>query len=302
MIMQLMFFLVALLCIIHPGQGRQAQTLSAAVRAPYSFRGGATAVKKDDLKAYRLQQQLYLQSRSLLLRQALIDRGLDALQHGETEKTVSKAVDWDCTIATADDPKVCLYSFDAEVGAKVVAPIDTDQWITLTALNRLRRIDPSKVEPLWHGQYSILRTWFRPDSSFSLYNHLTPVGTVLSILLDAPVLLGLALFGTVVAALLLTLPVWERLLSVALTSKILWLQWPNWARFVHAALPLKLLLGQMAWKAIAVAFTNIYNAIRARLIEWECKIWQECIPLTIIPKGMDDREQEEEESFGVDDE
>ncbi|GKY97693.1 hypothetical protein MPSEU_000728000 [Mayamaea pseudoterrestris] len=267
------------------------------ISAVSQIRGGSTkaaSASKDDIKTYRLQQQLCLQTRSFQLRQALVKRGLDALQVTPEQNTI-KVVDWDCALSTEENPMSCAYSFDAEPGTKVVAPIGSDlrsntAWVTLSSLNRLRRNDPTKVDPLWHSQYAILRTWFRPDSQFSLYNHLTPLGTLLSLLLDAPVVLAAVMAGTIFIALLLTLPLWEKLLSAALTSRFLWIQWPSWGRFVHAALPLKLLLGQMAYKALAVSFYNVYNRIRTQLIEWECQIWQDCIPLTIIPPSEDDTE------------
>jgi hypothetical protein len=232
-----------------------------------------------------MQQQLHLQSRSLQIRQELIARGLDTLRHGgsgDSDAVRAKPVDWDCALSTADHPKSCLYSFDAEEGAKVIAPMDTAQWITLTSLNRLRRSDPTKIEPLWHSQYAILSSWFAPESQYSLYSHLSPLGTALSLLLDVPWLLGTLIAAALLLALLLTLPAWEVALTTLLTSKFLWIQWPNWARFVHAAFPLKLLLGQMAWKALTVAFQRLYNEIRTLLVELECKLWQESIPLTIL--------------------
>jgi hypothetical protein len=251
--------------------------------------------KNDELQAYRLQQQLYLQSRSLQLRQALIARGLTALQHGAVEETVSRHVDWDCAVATAENPKSCLYSFDAEQGSKVVAPIDTDQWITLSALNRLRRTDPTKVEPLWHSQYSILKTWLQPASQYSLYNHLTPTGQLLSFILDAPIVLATAMVLVGFLGLVVTLPFWEGLVQTILTHPLIWKQWPQWGRFVHAALPLKLLLGQLAWKAMAAIFGRVYARVRDQLIEWECQIWEECMPLTILEGNNANAVEEEEE-------
>ena len=69
---------------------------------------------------------------------------------------------------------------------------------------------------------------------------------------------------------------------LVLTSRLVWLQWPNWGRFVHAALPLKLLLGQMAWRVVAVSFARLYQRVRSVLVEWECQMWQESIPLTVL--------------------
>jgi hypothetical protein len=253
----------------------------------FAFRGGSTVTRKGDLKSYRLQQHLYLQSRSNQLRQALISRGLDAFKHaGETnDKPVAKEVDWDCALSTADEPKTCLYSFEAEEGSKVIAPLGTDQWITLTSLARLRRQDPTKVERLWHLQFAIIKSWLSPQSKYSMYTHLSPIGTVLSVLLDAPVLLAAVLMGSIVLTLLLTFPIWERILTMILTSSFVWMQWPRWGILMHSPLPLKLLIGQLAWNALATGFARVYDTIRDRLVEYECQIWQECIPLTIVPEG-----------------
>jgi hypothetical protein len=267
---------------------------TAQARSPFLLlRGGSTRTStRDDVQAYRLQQQLLLEARSLTLRQALLHRGLDAL--GSNTGKQAKLVDWDCALSTAQNRKSCLYSFDAEEGSKVIAPIDTDQWITLGALNRLRRQDPSKVEPLWHSQYAILSAWLHPNSQYSLYTHLSPTGTALSLLLDRPLLLAFAVLGSIILAFLLTFPIWESLLQTFLTSSFLWTNWPQWGRFVHAALPLKLLLGQLAWKFVADAFGRVYGQIRDYLVEWECQMWQDCIPLTILPVELQQDEDDSE--------
>jgi hypothetical protein len=261
------------------------------------FRGGAVTTKKDDVHAYRMQQQLYLESRSLQLRQALISRGLSALEHQENDGAAkAKPTDWDCALATALHPKSCLYSFDAEENSKVVAPIDTNHWITLSSLNRLRRTDPSKVEPLWHSQYSILTSWLNPNHVYSLYTYLTPWGALLSFLLDTPILLATTLMLTTFMAILITLPLWEMVAQTFLTSNVLWANWPQWGRFMHAALPLKLLLGQMAWKGLASIFAAVYGRIRQVLIEWECQVWENCVPLTILddndPQDLEDEKND----------
>jgi len=284
------------------GGGRSAFLPQGLPFAMEELRGGSTAIASEDFEAaaisqYRVQQQLLLQARSLALRQVLISRGLDGLQFTTTETETAKPTDWDCAVATPESPKSCLYSFDAQLGHKVVAPKDTTDWITLSALNRLRRTDPSKVEPLWHSKFSILRAWFNPNSSHSLYSYLSPRAALLSFVLDAPMALGISMALTITFLFLLTFPVWEVLMTNLLTSSMLWLQWPNWARFVHAAFPLKLLLGQMAWKAIAGALGQLHSRVRNDLIELECQLWEDCIPRTIIEKSeqeVDDGNEEEE--------
>jgi hypothetical protein len=240
------------------------------------------------------------------LRQALLARGLDGLHHSPQALEAAKkhvAVDWECALATQASPKSCLYSFDAEAGTKVVAPRDTTQWITLSALNRLRRNDPTKVEPLWHSQYAILSTWLQPSSAFSLYHYLNPAGALLSFLLDTPLLLVGGLLTVMGAFFLITLPLWESLLTTLVTSNLLWAQWPQWGRFLHAALPFKLLLGQMAYKGVASLLGKVYGDVRSRLVEVECQLWETCIPLTILPEGSREQQRlaEEEDSDEMED-
>jgi len=283
--------------------------------SPILVRGGSTAVQSsssksndnnddaEQLRAYRLQQQLYLQSRSLQLRQALISRGFDELQHtARDSSTVVSEIDWDCALATEDYPKSCLYSFDAETGSKVLAPVNTTDWITLSALNRLRRNDPTKVEPLWHSQYHILRTWLSPAHKYSLYTHLNPVGTVLALLLDAPFMLSMAMGITLGLIFLATFPVWESLIQTFVCSSLVWKQWPHWGRFLHAAMPLKLLMFQMSFKGVSKVLNNLYSKIRTQLVEWECRIMEDCIPLTILEGVEEDVDVASEEDFDFEEE
>ena len=116
-------------------------------------------------------------------------------------------------------------------------------------------------------------------------------------------MLALVLGASLALGVLVTLPVWESLLQTALCSSFVWTHWPQWARFVHAALPLKLLLGQMAFKGVARAWGKLYAGIRTRLIEWECRILEECTPLTIVEgvqEEVEEEEEEEDEDYAVD--
>ena len=242
-----------------------------------------------------MEQILLLQARSAKLREALTQRGL--LQDYTTLDAPTaplQNVDWDCALATEEHPKSCLYSFDAEPNTKVVAPFGTDQWISLSALNRLRRTDPTKVEPMWHNQYAIFASWFRATSGsrkstlspVSMYAHLPWQGYVLALLLDNPLVLKAAVLAVLMMALAVTRPIWEGFLTVLLTSQFLWKRWPSWARFVHAALPLKLLLGQMSWKGLTIVFGKLQGIATEYLIQTECRIWEDAIPLTILEGGM----------------
>lgn len=249
---------------------------------------------------WRMDQQLLMQLRSTVLSEALAKRGVPGIttlvdiSTADGDKPPEK-VDWDCAMSTEDDPKTCLYSFDAEPNTKVVAPIDTNQWITLSAINRLRRTDPTKVEPMWHSQYAILDSWFGDDSQFSLLQHVGVKGFLITLLLDTAkgaVLNGLLMVG-ILSTMLLLLPVLEFGINRSLVSGLLWSHWPTWGRIIHAALPLKLLLAQLSWKFLAKMFGKLQTRVREYIVDVECDLLESCIPLTVGPGS-----EVEEEDFG----
>lgn len=262
--------------------------------------------EREELKRYKLQQQHLMQLRSTFLSEALALRGIHV---GPTMVDVvtpegakpPQACDWDCCMSTYEDPKTCLYSFDAEPNTKVVCPIGTDQYISLSALNRLRRTDPSKVEPMWHSQYSILKSWFSDESEFSLMQFVGFKGFVISTLLldlgNGMALRGLLVLG-VINVVMVLMPVIEIVIGRVLVSSFLWMKWLSWSRFAHAALPLKLLLGQMAWKLVATSFGKLEGTVRDYIVDLECSILEENIPVTVGGEQGDD----DIEVFSSDDE
>lgn len=256
------------------------------------------------LQKYRISQQHLLQLRSTYLSEALSSRGIHV---GPTLVDVAtpegskppQMVDWDCCLSTSSHPKSCLYSFDAEVDTKVIAPMNTNQWISLQALNRLRRTDPSKVEPMWHSQYAILNSWFKDQSQFSLLQFVGWKGFIVSTLLldlGKGAFLRSILAVTVLSIILIALPLIECVVSRIMTSSLLWMKWMSWGRFVHAALPLKILLGQMAWKFCAGSFGKLEAIVRDYVVELECQILEEHIPVTVVEGGEDDNNEDEDSS------
>mmetsp|Transcript_10826 Transcript_10826/g.15949 ORF Transcript_10826/g.15949 Transcript_10826/m.15949 type:complete len:351 (-) Transcript_10826:1281-2333(-) len=242
---------------------------------------------RQGLLKYRMDQQELLQMRSTFLSEELAKRGLPMttllqVSTPEGEKT-PEIVDWDCAMSTVEEPKTCLYSFDAEPNTKVIAPIDSNQWISLSALNRLRRTDPTKVEPMWHSQYSISKAWFGDSSEYCILQHCDAKGIFLSFLLDQGVVLKALLAFTFLFGAIIFLPLIEFTLSRFLVSSAVWSSWHNWARVVHAALPLKLLLGQIGWKGLAKTLGKLEQRVRDTLIELECVNLEERIPLTVGP-------------------
>lgn len=255
------------------------------------------------LQKYSMNLQLLYQLRATILSEVLAKRGIPLV----TMETVStpegtkppELVDWDCAMSTEEEPKTCLYSFDAEPMTKVIAPINTDQWISLSALNRLRRTDPTKVEPMWHSQYTILQGWFGSQSPYSVGQHYHWTGLLLSYLLDHALVLRSLLGLFVALSCLIALPTLEWIVHKSLISKLFWNQWPTWGRIVHAALPLKLLLAQMAYKSLIQVLSKCENRVRDVLIDMECTMLEECMPLTVGPGSEvevteDDEVMEEE--------
>jgi len=240
------------------------------------------------LSKFRSDQQVLLQLRSTFLTEALAKRGLPVATVAGVSTADGdrppEATDWECALSTHDDPKTCLYSFDAEPGTKVVAPISTTQWISLSALNRLRRTDSAKVEPMWHGKYAILKSWFGDESEFSLLQHVGFGGfLVSSVLLDLGngwTLRSLLMLAVLMAT-AVVMPLAEYIVGRALVSAPFWARWYSWHRIAHAALPLKLLLGQIAWKTVAGAFSKLEGRVRDYVVDMECAILERCVPVTI---------------------
>jgi len=284
----------------------------------------AKSQQLETILQYRRQQQHLLQLRSIFLSEALSSRGISV---GPTMVDVSTpegakqpvTCDWDCELSTIDNPKSCLYSFDAEPNTKVIAPKGTTQYISLSALNRLRRTDPSKVEGMWFNNYSILQSWFSDNSEFSLLQFVGWKGFFISsVLLDFKnglVLKSLLTLAVITFILVCALPPLEYIIMRVLVSSGFWKSFMSWNRFVHAALPLKLLMAQMAWKFVAGSFGKLEQHVRDHVIDIECSILEDCIPLTSLPQNdhadgqtiqsedmIDDNYSEEEYDLNYDDE
>eukprot|EP00542_Grammatophora_oceanica_P013172 CAMPEP_0194035168 /NCGR_PEP_ID=MMETSP0009_2-20130614/7622_1 /TAXON_ID=210454 /ORGANISM="Grammatophora oceanica, Strain CCMP 410" /LENGTH=336 /DNA_ID=CAMNT_0038676423 /DNA_START=6 /DNA_END=1016 /DNA_ORIENTATION=- len=256
---------------------------------PWIPRGGASTKTKQDVRKYRMEQQQLMQLRSMILSEELAKRGIPipTLQDVSVPNDQKKPekVDWDCAMATEDEPKSCMLSFDAEANTKVLAPIDSDDWISVSALNRLRRNDPTKVDPMWHSKFAIVESWFSPSSPYALSSSLAsrPSTLLLSFVLDHKWALSLSIVGSLFTLVILFLPVLEVLAQRLLVSDFLWMEWPKWARYVHAALPLKMLIVQMSFKYAMQALGKLQNRIRATLIEIESQALEDALPLTVGP-------------------
>jgi hypothetical protein len=154
---------------------------------------------------------------------------------------------------------------------------------------------------MWHSQYAILSSWFGDDSEFSLLQHVGIKGLFITLLLDTArgALLKSVLVVGILSVLILFMPMIEFIVTRVLVSGMFWLRWPTWGRFVHAALPLKLLLGQLGWKFFASSFGKLESRVRDYIVDMECAILEESIPLTVGPGSQDVDEQIEEEDGDV---
>ncbi|KAL9187964.1 hypothetical protein ACHAXT_006342 [Thalassiosira profunda] len=296
---------------------------TTAISPLLSVRGGSSALEENGadeeeearrqrreehkkLSKYRTEQQMLYQLRSTYLTEMLAARGvplptITSVSTADGEKPPEK-VDWDCALSTDEEPKSCLYSFDAEPDTKVVAPLGTDQWISLAALNRLRRTDPTKVEPMWHSRYAILQSWFSDASEFSLLQHVGPKGFfVSSVLLDGGngMALRALLILSVLSAIILFMPLLEYIVGRILVSAPFWGQWATWGRIVRAGFPLKLLLGQLAWKGVAKCFGKLESEVREYIVDLECEILEESVPVT-VGVGVEEEGEEDGEILETD--
>ena len=263
----------------------------------------AAAAAKEEaakLQKWKTEQQLLLNLRSTFLSEALAKRGLPITTIADVSiadgDKPPQPTDWDCAMATEEQPKSCLYSFDAEPNSKVVAPIGTENWISITALNRLRRTDTAKVEPMWHSKYAILRSWFSDESEFSFLQHTGFRGFLLSnVLLDlgGGIVLRSLVVLSILTALIVSMPALEYMVNRLLVSGPFWAKWISWRTFVHASLPLKLIMGQLAWKATARGFGKLEGQIRDYVVDMESAMLEECVPLTVGPGTEIDEDDED---------
>ena len=137
---------------------------------------------------------------------------------------------------------------------------------------------------MWHSQYAILQSWFSDQSEYSLLQYVGIKGFIVSTLLldlgKGKALKGLLAFS-ILSMLIIFMPVIEVIVSRFLTSSTLWMKWPSWGKFVHAALPLKILIGQMVWKFLAGSFQKLEGFVREQIVDLECAILEESIPVTV---------------------
>ena len=90
---------------------------------------------------------------------ALAERGLnfgDGTTANPPPRLMVEAPDWLVARASEGAPRSCLIWGDALEDTAVVRPRKArGQWVSLSALNNLRRLEPAKASKLWYDRYAL---------------------------------------------------------------------------------------------------------------------------------------------------
>jgi len=143
---------------------------------------------------------------------------------------------------------------------------------------------------MWNDKYAILTSWF-DEGDYSLMQHLGLKGFIVShILLDNPIVLKTLTILAFLVVSWISMPVWSFALNRILVSGQFWGAWNSWSKVVHAAFPLKLVVAQFAWKFGAGKFEELVGWMRGLIIDWECRIFEEMVPITV--GGVEEESEE----------
>lgn len=231
--------------------------------------GGGEADETEARRAWLLEQVRRRQERVLVLSRALAERGLPfgdgRLAARASGIRIVEAPDWVCAVSSPGKPRSCLIWGDAEDGCAVVRPrkAGAQQWVTLSALNGLRRTEPAKASALWYDKYALDLRRFNAEAG--------PVAALLGAALDSRRAVRSATWALLaVAAAVLRKPAAFLAVQVA-TSPLAWKHYSLWSPVVHAPLPLKLLLGRQLWVYGVDGFRLAERAIRNAVVILESR-------------------------------
>eukprot|EP00921_Rhytidocystis_pertsovi_P020820 GHVQ01033183.1.p1 GENE.GHVQ01033183.1~~GHVQ01033183.1.p1 ORF type:complete len:446 (-),score=53.52 GHVQ01033183.1:998-2335(-) len=162
----------------------------------------------------------------------------DSTQEKETLRGKRKCkMKWGVCVSSDETPSKCLILMETPEGRKAMGPKgQKDRWVSVEALNSLRRRHPLKVTDLWYGEYQV---------DFDVLAPLLSTKTLLlGLILDHAVCLPLILAAACLAISPTVCRVaWSQALRV-LTGRFFWRSYHGWSRLLYAPLPLKLLLGR----------------------------------------------------------
>jgi len=230
----------------------------------------------DPKTALWLLNQMHLfQARTALLAKELRKTGhLTGLSPIIQEERVNKL---EIALSTEDQPMPCRIYFNAEDGAKVVAPCKckgSQKWISWSALNQQYRNEPEK----WKS-CSVCRT----QIDYAQYQRFaSSSGQLLSKLLEKRGLMQLAIVASAVTLVAFTGLVFQGLVIRFLLSGVLWQNYDKLLRIIYAPLPLQIVILQFAYKYVKKGFDAVEKKIRDHLIEWESASIENALPITFI--------------------
>ena len=285
--------LVGLVLGLRATAARCRPSLLAPRRAGLAIRGGETAAEPeaDDVDADARARRTWLveqvrrrQERVLVFSKALAERGLnfgDGTTANPPPRLMVEAPDWLVARASEEAPRSCLIWGDALEDTAVVRPRKArGQWVSLSALNNLRRLEPAKASKLWYDRYALDLRRLNAESG--------PAGVLLGSVLDSRrAARGLTLLT---AALVLALA--RPLLAVAavagLTSRVCWTNYALWSPLVHAPLPLKLLVVRQAYVWAVSALRALELLLRKGLVELESRALEAGVRESVLDEGEDE--------------
>jgi hypothetical protein len=177
-------------------------------------------------------------------------------------------------LSREDSPIECRVTLQqAPVGSKCIAPCGctgSQQWITFSEFNRLRRLEPSQWISCQTCQqqfdYSLIRK----------YGGIT--GNAVTAILDNTnilrALLTVVAFSTIAGGL-------GSLIQKLLLSSVLWSSYPKWSKIVHLPLVLKFWGAKLVGQFLLERYFRVEKEILKILAEFETSAVEQNLPVTI---------------------
>lgn len=237
-------------------------------------RGGETAAAEPEVdeeaqarRVWLVEQVRRRQERVLVFSKALAERGLnfgDGTTANPPPRQMVEAPDWLVARASEETPRSCLIWGDAMEDTAVVRPRKArGQWVSLSALNNLRRLEIVKASKLWYDRYALDLRRLNAESG--------PAAVLLGSVLDS----RRASRGLTLLTATLVFAFARPLLAVAavagLTSRTCWTNYALWSPLVHAPLPLKLLVVRQFYVWGVNGIRALELLLRKALVELESR-------------------------------
>eukprot|EP00922_Rhytidocystis_sp_ex-Travisia-forbesii_P027866 GHVS01040897.1.p1 GENE.GHVS01040897.1~~GHVS01040897.1.p1 ORF type:complete len:287 (-),score=67.88 GHVS01040897.1:161-1021(-) len=267
----LLFFVIVVVlcpvtCLLSNHTQQQTTTIKQQQQQPttsrYSGVGGCCSTAARPW----LFKQLLSTSNQCCKAQQLYDK------HNNTT-TSPPANDIKLSIVVCSDVVVpCLVWLETPTGYKAIAPRGTNLYVSVQALNHVRRNHPQKVKALWFGEY---------DFIFDQLNKMLSTKTLLlSAFLDKPQSLRISLLLLLSYLISCTSPI--RSLQSLSTSSAVWQSYHHWAKLLYAPLPLKVLIARLVGVAVCGSWRAVETKVRNVLVDLESKAIDRDLPVNDI--------------------